>query len=202
MAYPANFDFTILKSLKSFKSKLEYVKSILPKIGQGSSREIYKVDDEKVLKVAKNKKGILQNESEGDWYKQYYSIVAKVFDSDDDNYFIEMELAKKVTDKRFEELVGISLTDLKYFLNKMILLDNGKIKESSLNADIIYTKVKQNEFATDLHELLNSTDCLETYLIPDYTIKTAYGEVVGNNEPKIVLVDFGYNKSSYKLYKK
>ena len=78
MAYPKQFDFNILKSLPDFKQKIKYVKSLLPKISQGSSRIVFQVDDEKVLKVAKNKLGLEQNANECEQYKQEYKVIAKV----------------------------------------------------------------------------------------------------------------------------
>lgn len=35
-------------------------------IGNGSSRMVFQISDERVLKVAKNAKGIAQNEAEGE----------------------------------------------------------------------------------------------------------------------------------------
>lgn len=65
MAYPAAFSFDTMLSIRSYAGRLKYIASILPKLGSGSSRTVYPVDDEKVLKVARNDKGIAQNEVEG-----------------------------------------------------------------------------------------------------------------------------------------
>ena len=61
MAYPVGFNMKTLISLPSFAKRLQYCMQYLKKIGAGSSRVVFAVDNEKVLKVAKNEKGIEQN---------------------------------------------------------------------------------------------------------------------------------------------
>lgn len=58
MAYPTNFNFVELDSMRTFAERKRYCEERLQQIGVGSSRIAYKVDNEKVLKLAKNKKGI------------------------------------------------------------------------------------------------------------------------------------------------
>ena len=59
MAYPTSFNMGEFKSIKSYKGKLDYAKQhLLGKLGAGSSRAVFKVDDEKVLKIALNEKGL------------------------------------------------------------------------------------------------------------------------------------------------
>ena len=60
--YPKDFDLNQFKSIKSFKGKVLYAKEKLGNpIGMGSSRVVFRVDDNKVLKLAKNPKGQAQN---------------------------------------------------------------------------------------------------------------------------------------------
>jgi hypothetical protein len=51
MAYPAAFSFDTLKGIRSYAGRVRYVASILPLIAGGSARLVYRVDDDKVLKV-------------------------------------------------------------------------------------------------------------------------------------------------------
>lgn len=62
MAYPMFFNMEEMLSLDSYSARVRYCQQRLQKIGNGSSRVVFAVDDEKVLKVAKNKKGIAQNQ--------------------------------------------------------------------------------------------------------------------------------------------
>ena len=45
MAYPSNFNMEIFKSIKSFKDRINYCKERLSRIGAGSSRIVYAIDD-------------------------------------------------------------------------------------------------------------------------------------------------------------
>ena len=70
MAYPFSFNMDEFKMLKTFAARIKYCQARLQRISSGSSRIVYKIDSEKVLKLAKNRKGIAQNEAEGgDYYK-------------------------------------------------------------------------------------------------------------------------------------
>ena len=70
MAYPVSFNMDEFKMLKTFAARIKYCQARLQRISSGSSRIVYKIDNEKVLKLAKNRKGIAQNEAEGgDYYK-------------------------------------------------------------------------------------------------------------------------------------
>ena len=93
MAYPKSFNMEEFKSLTSFKKRLEYANTHLPrKIGSGSARTIFQIDDEKVLKLAKNNKGYHQNKVEEDFYLQGFDIIAKVYDFDQENHsYLETE---------------------------------------------------------------------------------------------------------------
>jgi mRNA-degrading endonuclease RelE of RelBE toxin-antitoxin system len=60
--YPTSWSIEEFKKLNSFNARIKYCNQHLTRISSGSSRVVYKIDDEKVLKLAKNKKGLAQNE--------------------------------------------------------------------------------------------------------------------------------------------
>ena len=62
--YPNGWDLNTFKKLNTFKSRIEYCDKYLQKINSGSGRIVYKIDNDKVLKLAKNIKGIAQNSTE------------------------------------------------------------------------------------------------------------------------------------------
>lgn len=65
------FSFETLTSQSSYKKRIDYCKQMLGQpIGKGLSRIVFQISDERVLKVAKNQKGIAQNEAEGNIYQQ------------------------------------------------------------------------------------------------------------------------------------
>jgi len=68
----------------------------LPYMGEGSSRAVYALSTSKVLKIAKNQKGIAQNEAEiivSENPSTRY-IGARVYESDPDDQWLIMEVAK------------------------------------------------------------------------------------------------------------
>ena len=70
MAYPVSFNMAEFKTLTTFAERIRYCQTRLQSISSGSARIVYKIGNEKVLKLAKSRKGIAQNEAEGgDYYK-------------------------------------------------------------------------------------------------------------------------------------
>ena len=59
-----NFNIDIFKNLNSFSKRISYCDENIERISSGSSRIVYKINDEKVLKLAKNTKGLEQNKNE------------------------------------------------------------------------------------------------------------------------------------------
>lgn len=203
MAYPSNFSMEEFESIRSHAKKIKYASERLKKIGVGSSRVVFQIDDEKVLKVAKNQRGVMQNEVEADYSLQNYALIAKVFESSENPngvMWLEMELAKKVNPKRFEQLSGYSMKTLNDFLlfeNERINPRN-RISIQSQMTDEQHQEMWENEFISDLMTFTSSYDMV----IPGDLIKlNSWGEVIKDGEDSLVLIDFGFNKRvQYKYY--
>ena len=107
MAYPTTFNMDEFKSLPSFAARIRYCQERLQRLSSGTSRIVYKIDDEKVLKLAKNRKGIAQNQAEGgDYYKNSIGCFAEIYDVDDNYLWIEMQLARKARVSDFKRITG------------------------------------------------------------------------------------------------
>ena len=91
MAYPSTFNIEEFMSLSSFAKRVEYCNKRLKFLGQGSSRRVYMIDNEKCLKLARNKKGIAQNEAENDGYLQQLNLCPKIYKSDHKGLWIEAQ---------------------------------------------------------------------------------------------------------------
>jgi hypothetical protein len=195
MAYPQNFSFDELLKLTSYRKRIDYIQNRLQRISSGSSRIAYKVDEEKVLKVAKNRKGLAQNIAESDWGVQDMysnSIAAKVFETDEKGIFLEMELARKVTPTKFKQILGFSIDDLEVYLEKYYL----NYKHRTLNPEL-EERMKENEWLIDLQDLAINFD----HPIPgDFTKLSSYGLVSREGEERIVLIDFGFTNSVKRDY--
>ena len=107
MAYPVAFNMEEFKSLTSFKSRIRYCLDKLGNpLGTGSARKVFPIDNEKVLKLAINQKGLAQNEAEDDWFLQNIGIAAKVYDVDENYRWIEMQRARKAKLNDFKRFSG------------------------------------------------------------------------------------------------
>ena len=147
--YPSSFSMDEFKKLTSFAKRIVYCQEHLQRISSGSSRIVYKIDDEKVLKLAKNKKGLAQNstEIEQGQYSDLDDILAKVFDSEANNLWVEMELARKLTKSKFKQITGF---EFKKFVDAVhnYGIDTGTtsgIKMSSVSKDEV-AKMWEDEF--------------------------------------------------------
>jgi mRNA-degrading endonuclease RelE of RelBE toxin-antitoxin system len=192
--YPTSFDMDHFKTLTSFNKRKQYCDEHLQKIKAGSSRIVYKIDDQKVLKLAYNAKGLAQNEVEVE-YSSYYSledIVAKVFDHHEKYYWHEMELARKITKPEFEKIVGI---DFENYSDAMI--EYGKNRSTKKVpehiSDFMWNK---SEFCYEMLNFIGSYDIYGT----DLAQLTAYGIVKRDGQDTIVLIDYGLNEKTFSTH--
>lgn len=192
--YPVSFNKAEFESIRSFQGKLDYAVKHLKRIASGSARTVFIIDDKKALKIAKNKKGLAQNRVEGDWYLQKYEITAKIFDKDDNNFWLEMELAKKVYPKRFRELTGISIEELKIYLN-IRYPENRSFRsyyENKMDENRL-SQLDNDDFVIDLTSIMGDFNMP----IGDFLRLSSYGEVIRDGKSKIVLVDYGLTREIY-----
>jgi hypothetical protein len=199
--YPVNWDVEEFKKLKSFNQRVRYCQDRLQRISSGSSRIAYKIDDAKVLKLAKNKKGLAQNEAEIEYSQDYMmdDIVAQVFNYDENNLWLEMELARKLTPALFQNIVGVTFEDyvdaVRYHMDE--LKPKGSYFKTSKpdNMDEMW----ENEFVSRIFDLMGSYD---NFVSGDLVRLSTYGVVTRDNQDTIVLIDYGLTEDVYKTYYK
>jgi hypothetical protein len=193
--YPPSWNLETFKSLKSFAQRVKYCNENLQRLASGSSRIAYKVDEEKVLKLAKNKKGIAQNSVERDYYVQqsYEDIVAKVFEVDENDLWLEMELAKKIGPNRFKALVGATAEDVGMYLQELDNRDHGKQAPWRRVDDKVREQLDNNEWVQRVYTL-----CREVDLSPgDFGRISSFGEVTREGKPAAVIIDMGLTHMVY-----
>lgn len=184
-----------LVEIRSFAERIRFADENLTRIGSGSGRIVYDIDGNKVLKLAKNPKGVAQNEVESSigQYSDTQHVVAKVFETSNDDAWLIAEKAKKVTPNRIKQLTGIpSLSELGYYLRNEKERINGKREISNLDPN---TKevLTNNEFVIDLLEFVNNYN----QSTGDLGRPSSYGEVLHDGQPSIVLTDYGLNDEVY-----
>jgi hypothetical protein len=198
--YPSSWNIETFKNLKSFSDRIKYCNEHLSRISSGSSRVVYKIDDEKVLKLAKNKKGIAQNEVEIEYGRDYYlsDIVAKVFDYDEVNsLWVEMELAKKIKASDFKRIVGYNFEDIeKAIQNYGVDTGNAKAVMKYKIDPELWADMWENEFMYSLFNYIGN------YSVPVGDLKriNSYGIVNRDGQDTIVLIDYGLTHDVYDSY--
>lgn len=193
--YPSEFKLAKLESISTFKGRKDYLDGHLRKLGAGSSRIVYEVDNNTVLKFAKNKKGIAQNlveiELSEDSYLSVMGIFAEIYEYGEHGLWLEMQKAKKCTPKLFNEIVGLTFDDYVVALTYM----SGKSNKLDSNFDI--DELYENEFLESMTDFLSNFKHIP---IADYTRMSSYGVVTNGTDSDVVLVDYGLNEDVYDKY--
>lgn len=206
MALPADWDPSALGHDKTFKSRLQYALERATRLGGGSSRVAFIIPDNgrnTVLKIARNKRGLAQNEAEvdilSDGYVGQLDIVIPMIDYDKTNsqpIWIQTELAQKASSKKLCSLFRCSsMWELTNYALGLI----GKIRSGQYIIDRLVKKgftekdiETFREYASELADLLNSTN-LE---VSDLNTASNWG--IYNNRP--VIIDLGFTDVTKKLY--
>jgi hypothetical protein len=214
MALPADWDPTALGHDKTFKSRLEYALQRAPRLGGGSSRVAFTIPDngrETVLKIAKNGKGLAQNEAEvdilADGYTGKLDIVIPIVDYDRENpqpTWIQTELAKKVSQQKLSKLLHSE--KLNYGISHFVyavhnVLGNRKAYMPDLNKikqDLITSGHSEQDieifmgYVDEVATLVNSS----SLLVDDLGTASNWGEY--NGRP--VIIDLGFTEAVRPMY--
>jgi predicted nucleotidyltransferase len=199
------FNLQTLSSIKSFAGKLKYCKQMLgPTFGSGSSRIIFEIDDNKVLKLAKNQKGLAQNEFEEDTSRNS-SAVVEVFDCADDYSWLVEENCVPAKEKDFEQIIGIpfeTYCDLvRWNYNsytypfRHLPLYTMSAQEAQKLTEQLY---EQDEY-NFVHQVMR---LMGDYQLPcgDLTRISTYGMVNRDGTPEIIVLDSDLSEEILNTY--
>lgn len=200
--YPEEFDMNYFKSLTSFNKRIQYCEAFLQRLSSGSSRIVYKIDENTVLKLAKNQKGIAQNEVEGqhDCYRDNMNMFAKIYDTDENYLWIEMQLAKKAKPSDFKRLTGYDFNTVCYWI------DYCK-PDRYRNSNPLKTFFDSPEFEENWDEyglLAELQEYIGNYDVPIGDLKriSSWGVVNGEYGEELVLIDYGLTNDVFNNYYK
>jgi hypothetical protein len=184
------FDLDSFLKMNSFAAQVRYAGKTLKRLGSGSSRIVFEIDDTKVLKLAKNLKGIAQNKVEGDWFvnDEYYNIIARVLERDDNYRWIVSERAKKITPTEFKRLCGVDINEFYAY----VCYVTRKCHAWKYPSDETKRFLDESEFATEVCELLVNTDANAG----DLSRISTYGRI----NDRLVIVDYGLSTGVYRDY--
>lgn len=100
---------TILKNLEeleTYNARKEYAEKNLKHLSSGSSRIVYLTPEKTVVKMAKNDKGVAQNEVECN-PKMKSKFLNEIISCAKDNSWLETHYLDKITAKEFEKMTGL-----------------------------------------------------------------------------------------------
>ena len=195
--YPEAFKIEDLNGQKNYAAKKRYLDMHLSKIGSGSGRIVYYVDNTKCIKLAKNEKGLAQNrvESQGYIQNEFSDVVALVLSSDDNNYWHEMELAKKISPKRFTELTGLGWNEYCWMIRCILGPSKTDYTYGTPTQEQIDTYY-EHEFAGQILDMAGSIQMPAG----DFQRISTYGEILRNGKVMPVIVDYGLDESVWNDY--
>lgn len=198
--YPSSFNMEDFKQLDSFNKRIKYCEQHLKRISSGSARIVYQIDNEKVLKLAKNKKGLAQNEIEIEYsnYADLDDVVTKAFDYHQNDLWVEMELARKVTVSDFKRIVGYSWEEYVSAIQQYGSIANPR-KNPKFYKQIdkeLYDEMWENEFMYDIFSFIGNYDLP----VGDLIRISNYGLVKRSGQDHIVIIDFGLTHDVYDSY--
>lgn len=163
-------------------------------IGRGSGRIVLAVDDESVLKLARNRPGQEQNLFEDSFYsEQQNPVLNQVLDCASDGCWIRSRRAKRFDDRFWLQLsdqIKLSPTQIGDSIGRLFSLEG--IKPSNLT-ETAYSQFLATDFGQNLHRLLDTDlDCDDL---------CEFGsEQYGMIDYKPVIVDYGLSKEIGKKY--
>ena len=204
MAYPASFSMEVFKKITTFKGRLEYCAARLPKLGRGSSRAVFKIDDEKCLKLAVNRKGLAQNEVEAthDFYLEQIGLMAKTYDCDENYLWVEMQLARNAKPSDFKRLTPYDFNTFCDFIDYNYKRYSRKKTYSRIPNEQLFNS---HEFYDTIEDTIFYTmyDYLGNYqpeAIGDLKKISSYGVIKENGQEELVLIDYGLTEEVYDSY--
>lgn len=198
--YPQSWNPTEFKKLKNFAERKRYCDQHLTFLISGSGRLVYKIDDEKVLKLAKNQKGVAQCDVEINLGNDSYldGIVAPIYDYDENGLWVEMALATKLTKSKFKSLVGY---DFDEFATQIFYFYHTTLKPSRYmkpTPSELQDEIVEDEFYSAVCDLMGSFDMP----VGDLKRLNSYGIVKENGKERVALIDYGLTNSVYDSYYK
>jgi len=193
MPLPADWDKSKIGGKNSFKSQIAYAKEKAKKIGAGSSRVAFVIPYDgrnTVLKIAKNQKGLAQNQHEADMFNDYLlkglNITIPMIDFDEESAsptWIHVEYATKAKDSDFKKLTGLNLGQLVTYCRYI----SGNFPRLSMN---VVSELEESVIECDL--VTNLADLIGSWGIPIGDIERLANWGIYQGRP--VIIDLGLSK--------
>lgn len=200
------FSLDTMVAQGTFQRRVDYCRKMLGMwSGNGSSRVVFDIDDETVLKLAKNKKGIEQNLEEIRLGTEpYFSSFPRIMNGSDEKngLWIIAERVLPAKEEDFEKVLGMPFSVINEFVWCTITGGRqGYNKHADNKRHELYQKYESNEAVIELFN-----DIYELYMgfdnnIVDLRIIRNWGLCLRNGKPAMVMLDVGLSEDIYnRLY--
>lgn len=141
-----------ISDLKSFDDRIALAEKHFEKLGEGSSRTVFKLSNELVLKVAHNDKGIAQNFAEME-PKMQRPCTNHILTADAKGRWVIVRFTENLTIEKFKELMGFSF---KSFTTALFYKFNNESDDWEPPKD--YDEIIKSEFFKCIAELVLDCD--------------------------------------------
>lgn len=192
------FSLETLSSLTSFNARLKYCTQHLGRhIGKGSSRITFQMDDEKVLKLAWNKKGVAQNEEEERAFGD--DIFPKVYESDRYSNWLVSEFVLPAKAQDYKHCFGLTFDEFVGFLHASGRYRFGRRYWNEMEEEDWVHLLETNEDLAAFDEYIGNYGHV---VIGDMCRMCNYGLTKRNGQAHIVLLDSGFTEDVWNNYYK
>lgn len=200
-AYPSNFNMEEFKSMGTYAARVKYCQERLRRLGSGSGRIVYLIDNETVLKLARNPKGVAQNEVEGgDYYLRKIGLFPEVYDIDDNYLWIEMQRAIRAQPADFKRICGYGFNVVCAWVDYLAYDNTPPQYKAIFNSDEFNERL--NDYDSVFYQLQDYIgNCLGN-AVGDLKQSSSWGVIMDNGEERLVVVDYGLNKQVFNDYYK
>lgn len=196
-----HFSLEELSAIQSFRGRFNYCTQHLGKhIGKGSSRVTFQIDDEKVLKLAWNNKGIGQNITEMQTYTA--SIFPNVYDYDENGKWIISEFVLPAKSQDFKHCFGMTFQQFASFISASGKYRFGGRYWNAMPENEWISYLENNEELSEFDEYIGNYGNHSFTPVGDMTRLCNYGLTHRNGEATIVLLDSGLSEDVWNTYYK
>ena len=99
-----------LEGLETYSARKKYAEENLKHLSSGSSRIVYSTDDGTIIKLAKNDKGIAQNEAEAN-PKMKSKFLNEIISHAKNHSWIQTHFLDKIHVREFKEMTGLDFNE-------------------------------------------------------------------------------------------
>ena len=196
-----HFSLEELSEIQSFRDRFNYCTQHLGKhIGKGSSRATFQIDDEKVLKLAWNNKGMGQNIAEMQTYTA--SIFPNVYDYDENGKWIISEFVLPAKSQDFKHCFGMTFQQFASFISASGKYRFGGRYWNAMPENEWISYLENNEELSEFDEYIGNYGNHSFTPVGDMTRLCNYGLTHRNGEATIVLLDSGLSEDVWNTYYK